>query len=262
MTPDDISLAFRTARLAATPLPAYPGDQVPATLSEAYDIQQLSIACWPDRLAGWKVAAIQPQWREAYPAERVYGPVFAKSVLFAAADSVDVPVIKGGYAAAEAEFAVRLGDGFPLHTRFEQASDLLPFVAAVHAAIEIAGSPLPTLSSLGSGAVISDFGNNLGLVVGPELPNFFERDLADWRVETDLNGALAGSGSADRIPGGPLASLLFLANSLVDRGGSLRPGDWVSTGASTGVHPMNVGDAVAVRFDGQPALRIRAVEAA
>ena len=262
MTPDEISLAFRTARLAATPLPGYPGDRVPATLSEAYDIQQLSIAAWPDRLAGWKVAAIQPQWRDAYPAERVYGPVFARSVFFAAADAMNFPVIKGGYAAAEAEFAVRLGDGFPLHTRFEKASDLLPYVAAVHAAIEIAGSPLPTLSALGPGAVVSDFGNNLGLVVGQELSNFFERGLADWRVETDLNGKLAGSGSADRIPGGPLASLLFLANSLVDRGSSLRPGDWVSTGASTGVHPMSVGDAVKVHFDGQPALSLHAVAAA
>jgi 2-keto-4-pentenoate hydratase len=261
MTPDEISLAFRTARLAAAPLSGYPGERVPATLSQAYDIQEASIAAWPDRLAGWKVAAIQPQWREAYPAERVYGPVFAKSVLFAAAEAVDFPVIRGGYAAAEAEFAVRLGDGFPLHTRFEKASDLLPFVAAVHAAIEIAGSPLPTLSSLGPGAVISDFGNNLGLVVGPELSNFFERDLADWCVETDLNGTLAGSGGADRIPGGPLASLLFLANSLVDRGSTLRPGDWISTGASTGVHPMSVGHTVTVRFDRQPALCLRAVAA-
>ncbi|WP_395407100.1 2-keto-4-pentenoate hydratase [Pseudoduganella sp. UC29_106] len=262
MTPDEISLAFRTARLAATPLPGYPGDRVPATLSQAYDIQEVSIAAWPVRLSGWKVAAIQPQWRETYPAERVYGPVFARSVLLAAADAVDFPVIKGGYAAAEAEFALRLGDGFPLHTRFENASDLQPFVAAVHAAIEIAGSPLPTLSSLGPGAVISDFGNNLGLAVGPELPKFFERDLADWRVETDINGALVGSGSADRIPGGPLASLLFLANSLAERGGTLRPGDWVSTGASTGVHPMSVGDAVTVRFDGQQVLSLRAVAAA
>ncbi|WP_020656777.1 2-keto-4-pentenoate hydratase [Massilia niastensis] len=261
MTPDQISLTFRSARAAARPLPAYPGDQVPATLSQAYSIQQASIAAWPDRVAGWKVAAIAPDWREAYPDERLVGPVFSRTLFIATTSAVSAPVIRGGYAAAEAEFAIRISDDFPVDTRFESVSDLLPYVAAVHAAIELAGSPLPNLSALGPGAVISDFGNNTGLIVGPALPDFFARDPAGWLVETDVNGALAGSGSADRIPGGPLAALHFLANSLVDRGSSLRPGDWVSTGASTGVHPVAVGDQVAVRFDGKPAITLQVCEA-
>jgi 2-keto-4-pentenoate hydratase len=262
MTPEHIVTTFHHARMAARPLSAYPGEQVPATLPVAYAIQQASIAAWPDRVAGWKVAAIQPQWRDAYPAERLSGPVFARSLIVAGTDAVDVAVIRGGYAAAEAEFALRVGDDFPMHTRFETASELLPYVAAVHAAIELAGSPLPNLGALGPGAVISDFGNNTGLVVGPILPDFFGRDLAGWPVETDVNGKLAGSGSAERIPGGPLAALLFLANSLVSRGGTLRPGDWVSTGASTGIHPLGVGDRVEVRFDGKPAIALRVGAAA
>jgi 2-keto-4-pentenoate hydratase len=59
-----------------------------------------------------------------------------------------------------------------------------------------------------------------------------------------------------------LAALQFLANSLVDRGRTLRPGEWVSTGASTGIHPMQAGDDVATRFDGRPAIMLRAVDAA
>jgi 2-keto-4-pentenoate hydratase len=261
MTPDQISQTFRDARLAASPLPGYPGGTVPATLSSAYAIQQASIAAWPDRVAGWKVAAIQPQWRDAYPDERVGGPVFAKSLFLAGADPVDVAIIRGGYAAAEAEFALLLGEDFPMHTRFESAAELRPFVAAVHAAIELAGSPLPNLSALGPGAVISDFGNNTGLVIGPELPDFFDRAPDAWPAETDVNGERKGSGSAERIPGGPLAALLFLANSLASRGDTLRAGDWVSTGASTGIHPLAIGDEVAVRFDGKPAIALRVREA-
>ena len=256
-----ISASFRHARMAAIPLSGYPGDGVPATLAAAYAIQQASIAAWPDRVAGWKVAAIQPQWRDRYPAERLCGPVFSRSLVVAGSEPVDAPVIRGGYAAAEAEFALRMSDSFPPHTRFESASELLPFVAAVHAAVEMAGSPLPNLSALGPGAVISDFGNNTGLVVGPPLDDFFARDPAAWPVEAYVNGELAGSGSAERIPGGPLAALLFLANSLVSRGDTLRPGDWVSTGASTGVHPVQAGDRVELRFDGRPALALRVCEA-
>ena len=257
MTPEQIYQTFHAARMAARPLAGYPGNTVPASLAEGYAIQSASIAAWPDEVVGWKVAAIQPQWRTAYPAERLGGPVFAKSLQMAGADVVDVHVVAGGYAAAEAEFALRLGADFPVDTTFAAVAELQPFVAAVHAAIELAGSPLPTLSSLGPGAVLSDFGNNTGLVVGPELPGFFSRDASGWLSETDLNGQLAGSGSADRIPGGPLAALLFLANNLVERGLTLRPGDWVSTGASTGIHVLAVGDTVAARFDGKPAIALR-----
>lgn len=253
--------AFHAARLAASPLADYPGGAVPATLADAYAIQQESIAAWPDRVVGWKVAAIAAQWREAYPGERVYGPVFARSLFIAGNDAVDFPVIQGGYAAAEAEFALRLADDFPTGRPFATVAELQPYVAAVHAAIEMAGSPLPTLSALGPGAVVSDFGNNTGLVIGPALAGFFSREATAWPVAADVDGTPVGTGSADKVPGGPLAALLFLANALVDAGSTLHPGDWISTGASTGVHPVTVGATVDVRFDGQPAIALRIVAA-
>jgi len=261
MNHEEIYRAFHAARQQARPLDAYPAAAVPQSLDDAYAIQQASIGAWPDRVVGWKVAAIQPQWRAAYPAERLAGPVFAKSLIVAGQDVVDVAIIRGGYAAAEAEFALRLSDDFPVDTTFPTEAALQPFVAAVHAAIELAGSPLATLSSLGPGAVISDFGNNTGLVIGPVLPDFFSQAPEQWRAETDLNGQLAGSGGADRVPGGPVAALLFLSNSLVTRGMTLNPGDWISTGASTGIHILAIGDTVAARFDGKPALALRVVEA-
>ena len=261
MNQDAIFQAFHAARIAARPLSTYPAAHVPASLADAYAILEASMAAWPDAVVGWKVAAIAPQWRAAYPAERLAGPVFARTLAFAGAESVEVAIIRGGYAAAEAEFALQVGAHFPVDTAFATVGELLPHVGAVHAAVELAGSPLSTLSSLGPGAVISDFGNNTGLIIGPELPDFFERALDDWPSESDVNGVLAGSGSAARIPGGPLAALHFLANSLVERGMTLRPGDWVSTGASTGIHVLAIGDTVAVRFDGKPAISLRVVEA-
>lgn len=264
MTAEHIAQTFRHARLNAVALPAYPADAVPASLTAAYAIQDLAISEWPDRVAGWKVAAVQPQWRETYPVERLAGPIFARRVVMAADAStvIETPVISGAYAAVEAEFALLLGDDFPLDTYFNDAAELQPYVAAVHGAIEMAGSPLANLSALGPGAVISDFGNNTGLIVGPALADFFSRPLDAWTSETQLNGAVAGTGSAGRIPNGPLAALLFLANNLVSRGTTLRPGDWVSTGASTGIHPVKAGDTALVSFDGQLALSVRVVEAA
>jgi 2-keto-4-pentenoate hydratase len=101
----------------------------------------------------------------------------------------------------------------------------------------------------------------MGLIVGPALPDFWSRPLADWSSQTILNGEVAGHGNADRVPGGPLSALLFLVNNLVSRGLTLRPGDWVSTGASTGIHPVKSGDQVEVSFDGRQMFSLRIIDA-
>ncbi|WP_151638953.1 2-keto-4-pentenoate hydratase [Noviherbaspirillum aerium] len=261
MTPQDISASFRQARLDGKALPAYPGGTVPADLESAYAIQDMSIGAWPDRVAGWKVAMIQPAWRETYPAERVIGPVFEKAVWHAAEAEVEIPVIDGGYAAVEAEFALRIGRTIPLEARFADPSELLPYVDGVHAAIELAGSPLASLSALGPGAVASDFGNNSGMVVGPALGMELLADPARGISETFVNGASVGSGGAMRVPGGPLAAVAFLAETLKKRGRTLNAGEWVSSGATTGIHPVKAGDHVLVTFGGQVRITARIIAA-
>jgi len=248
MTPQDISANFRQARLEGRALQAYPGGTVPADLDSAYAIQDMSIDAWPDKVAGWKVAMIQPTWRETYTAERVVGPVFQKAVWHAGQEELDIPVIEGGYAAVEAEFAVRIARTIPLDTEFQAPSDLLPYVESVHAAIELAGSPLASLSALGPGAVASDFGNNAGIVIGPGLPLGLLSDPSTATSETFVNGASVGSGGASRVPGGPLAAVAFLAAALKKRGRTLNAGEWVSTGATTGIHAVKPGDRVQAVF--------------
>lgn len=257
MTPQDISAGFRQARLEARPLQAYPGAAVPPDLESAYAIQDMSIDAWPDKVAGWKVAMIQPTWRETYPAERVVGPVFARSVWNFEGEELGIPIIDGGYAAVEAEFALRIARTIPLEAAFLDASDLLPYVESVHAAIELAGSPLASLSALGPGAVASDFGNNAGMVIGPELPTGSLSDPASAVSETFVNGASVGSGGATRVPGGPLAAVLFLVNVLKVRGRTLNAGEWVSTGATTGIHPVKVGDRILVTFGKSTQIDVR-----
>lgn len=251
MTPEQISATFRQARRAAKALDAYPGNEVPPDLDTAYTIQELGISAWPDRICGWKVAAIQPAWRETYPAERLAGPVFSRTLWMAEDNQVTVPVIENGYAAVEAEFAIRIAKDIPATARFAEPAELLPYVESVHAAIELAASPLATLSSLGPGAVISDFGNNSGLIVGPKLPMDLLVNGADMPSATEVNRQPAGTGGASRVPGGPLAAVLFLVEHLRARGRTLNAGEWVSTGATTGIHLVRPGDHVLATFGEQ-----------
>lgn len=57
-----IAEKFVAARLAAVPLPAYPGP-VPTELDAAYAVQDAAIALWPGAVAGWKVGWIAPSWQ-------------------------------------------------------------------------------------------------------------------------------------------------------------------------------------------------------
>jgi 2-keto-4-pentenoate hydratase len=254
-----IASRFVRARLEATSLPGFPG-LLPTTLATAYACQDAAIALWPDRIQGWKVGRILEPWMSRFGEDRLVGPVFAKGV-WDANGVVDFPVFHGGFAAVEAEFIVRLGaDPTPAKANWT-ATEASALVAALHVGIETAGSPLATINELGPPVVISDFGNNAGLIVGPVIPNW--RDLGPEQLtsETFVDEKSVGKGTAASVPGGPLAALAFALNVCARRGLPLKTGQFVSTGATTGIHDIRIGQSARAVFGGVGEVRCRAVRA-
>lgn len=236
--PQDISAQFTAARAAGRALPAYPGTP-PATLAEAYAVQAAAIARWPDAVAGWKVARVAPAFAAQFPEERLIGPAFAAHIHRPAAGAVaQCPVFDGGFAAVEAEIVIVVAQDAPAGKADWTADTVAPFVQSMHIGVEVASSPLATLNDLGPGAVISDFGNNWGVVVGPEIPNW--RTLDTLAVETFIDGVSVGTGQAVIKPG-PLGALAFTLNKRAQQGAVLRAGDVISTGMITGVHDIRIG---------------------
>lgn len=252
--------AFRAARLSALPLASFPGVP-PATLAEAYGMQDAAIAVFPGQVRGWKIAGILPEFREALGAVRLAGPVFEQAVRIAdGAITVNFPVFPGGFAAVEAEFIFRMGrDILPGETLDHE--HLLTAIASMHAGVETAGSPFAGINDLGPLAVISDFGNNNGLIVGAELPGWRDAPLETLTSETRINGIPAGAGSAAKVAGGPIAALEFLIGNLGSRGITLHAGDYVSTGMTTGIHHVVAGDLAVFDFAGGIRIASRAVTA-
>jgi 2-keto-4-pentenoate hydratase len=109
-------------------------------------------------------------------------------------------------------------------------------VGAWHLGVEFAASPLATINDLGATVVISDFGNNSGLIVGQRLDTALLSNPAGLLCRATIDGREVGQATAAAIPGGPLEALRFLLGHLAQRGRPLRAGQWVSTGAVTGVH--------------------------
>lgn len=233
-----IAQAFTTARAAGRSLPAYPGTP-PATLAEAYAIQTEAIARWPDAVKGWKVARVNPAFAAQFPEERLIGPAFAANVhRVAAGGTATCPVFEGGFAAVEAEVVIVVAEDAPAGKSDWTADTVAPFVKSMHIGVEVASSPLATLNDIGPGAVISDFGNNWGVVVGAEIANWRELETID--VETFIDGQPVGTGKVAIKPG-PLGALAFTLNKRAQQGHTLKAGDVISTGMITGVHDIRIG---------------------
>lgn len=215
-----------TARRACSALPDFPGE-LPGDLATAYAVQAHSIVHWDDDIAGWKVGGIPPAWRERLGADWLIGPIYARSVRTVQSGMpTAMPVFAGGFAAIEPEFIVQLGN-----SRVEDRM----FIGA-----EIASSPVPAINDHGPTAVVCDFGNNNGLLIGEEIQ--------DWQglsgpieVKTWIDGELIGTRTLHDVFESALDArdfCLFLSQSL---GRDLQPGTFISSGAITGVHEAPLG---------------------
>ena len=191
----------------------------PPSLDEAYRIQEAGIARWDDTIAGWKIGMVNPlPMRARLGAERLSGPIFTRDVRLATAgQEIAFPVFIGGFAAVEGEFVFRMGADAPAGKTDWTDADAIALVAALHIGIETAGSPMAAINDLGATVVSSDFGNNYGVILGPEIANWRDR-LNDIEVTTFIDGNAVGTGFASVLPGGPIAGLRFLLAHLAARG--------------------------------------------
>ncbi|WP_413989227.1 2-keto-4-pentenoate hydratase [Labrys okinawensis] len=252
-----IAQRFHAARRDARPLPAFPGT-LPETLAEAYAVQEEAISLWPDAVAGWKVASIHPDLRERFLAGRLAGPVFSKGVYRVAPGAIaQVPVIRDGFIAVETEIGLVVGADIAPRPAPWTLAELLPHFASAHVAMEIAGSPLPTINDIGPMAVISDFGNNTAIAIGAEISGWKSGAFEELKTQMLIGGTLIGEGAAVGANGGPLDACLFLVNHLATRGRGLAKGDVISAGATTGVHPLEIGQVAEAFCVGIPPLAIR-----
>ncbi len=249
------------ARLRAEPLPVYPGAR-PQTLDAGYASQDAAIGLWPTQVAGWKVGRIPDEWLPRMGEERLVGPIFADAIQQA---DPDVPalfeVIPGGFAAVEAEFIFRLGADAPARKTDWSEDEAADLVDALRVGVELAGSPMAMINAWGPAVVVSDFGNNAGLVLGPAIPDWRKQTEDALLCETFIDERSVGTGRASSIAGGTLAALCFALSRCARRGMPLKAGQLVSTGAATGIHDIRAGQRARVEFAGICTIRCEALPA-
>ena len=237
--PDPVA-ALLAARLSGRALPAFPAP-VPTTLAEAYDVQRRLTAALGAPVLGWKVGRVPPALVETLGAERVAGPVLRIAELDGDAPG-DALVFDGGAGAIESEVMLRLR---AVPDDRVTADNGARWIDEIRAGFEVASSPAPDVHDHAPYGSVADIGINNGLLLGPRLDI---GDFAALAVETSIDGASVGSGRAIDVLDGPWGALDFLVD-LHRRGViELKPGQWISAGAITGVHPIAIGQTATACF--------------
>ena len=257
---DLVAAQLVAARREGRSLTRFPG-VVPASMAEAYQIQELAMSRWQDSLVGWKIGYIPADRRTAGEPDRLVGPIWRQQYHFGEEQvpAAEVGIFASGFAAVEAELVIRLGQDLPAHDArgwtAEEAADLEQHLLV---GVEVASSPISEINSLGPTVIAADFGNNNGLVVGSVL---------DWPSEAPvqlacyIDGQLIGEGSAENLPGGIHHGLATALNLLASRGQPVPAGMVFATGAVTGIHPIGPEQHCRVEVPGGPFVELRTADA-
>jgi 2-keto-4-pentenoate hydratase len=258
---DLVAAELVAARREGRSLTRLPG-VVPASMAEAYRIQDLAMSRWQDSLVGWKIGYISADLRTAGDPDRLVGPIWRQQYHLSEehASAVEVGIFASGFAAVEAELIIRLEQDLPAPERGGWTAEVAAGLEQqLLVGIEVASSPIPDINSLGPTVIAADFGNNNGLVLGSILAD--QPGGAPVWVACYIDGQLMGEGTAENLPGGIHHGLATALNVLASRGQPVRAGMVFATGAITGIHPIRPEQLCRVDVRGGPSVELRTADA-
>lgn len=267
LSPTDLARTLTDARKNSSAFSQYPAD-IPSDLGVSYQIQDAAIGLWDDEIIGWKIGRLSPEAQQIHNTERLTGPIFRKRFWKNQGGARNqISMIKGGFAAVEAEFVFEIAKDADKDKYEYTPVEALDLISNMYAGIEIAGSPINDINSYGPLVVASDFGNNHGLILGDLIckiesqSDLDENSVQKYKARADVNGGLVGEGGLFSMPNGPLAAIAWLAGHLAKRNRPLKKGQLISSGASTGIHEVFIGDTSKVTFfDGDKCATIFEIE--
>jgi len=202
----------------------------PATVSDAYDIQQRFVALLRGThgdAVGYKVgltsAAMQNFCGIDHP---IAGVVLARRVLRSGAS---VRRADYGRLGLEFEVAVRLKSDVPATGTPLTAKTIAPHIGGVCAAIEIVDDRSADYAGLDVKSLVADNSWNAGIVLSEFSATW--PDLADVPGRASRDRVAIGEGHGRDILGHPFNSVAWLATQLAARGAGLKAGEVVMTGA-------------------------------
>ena len=225
------SALLASARKNASPVPEIPAADAPQSIEDGYALQ----AALHENLkkpgngylGGWKIGATTASM-QAYLG--VDGPAYGR-VMDYNIHSSEIALSPTGFVnpGIECEIAVRIGD---VSTTEVQSKDTVAeIVDAVLPAIEIVENRYGDFLTRTSPTLIADDFFHKACVLGNEVSDWQDIDLAAVLGTTSVDGVKMGTGVGADVMGHPLEAVAWLSNALSAHNVTLKKGQVILTGS-------------------------------
>lgn len=254
MQPNDIRDAaehISGARIDGRRMDALPNGLRPSDEAEAYAVQaevhSILAANRRGRVIGHKIGCTTPVMQEFLGIPNpCAGALYQPSVHFQQAMLKYTDYLHPG---VEAELAVFLGKDISGREGGHDRDSVADAVQAVFAGIEVVDDRWDDYTVIDTPSLIADDFFGAGCVLSDPVTNWRDLDLTSLKGEMRINGNVVGEGTSSDILGHPFEALAWLANSLAERGDSLKKGQIVMLGSVVQTKWVEHMDEVEVEID-------------
>lgn len=230
------------ARAPAGPLVPTPA-RGPQTDDEAYRVQDAITARLAAKVKAWKVGA----------ADAVSTPNGAP--IF---DLYEAGVVPGrASTGVELEIAFRLAKGFPAGGAKPSRSEVEAAIGSAHIALEACHSRLAEGMAAQAHLRLADFGTNLGLVLGPEVPGWRTLDAKTLRAEMTVDGVTIADVTGGHTAPDIVGLLTWIVGHAVSKRGGMEPGTVVTTGSWMGIRWVDTPATIVGKFHGLGSIAVQ-----
>ena len=255
LSPEAIARAvsiLAEVRMSAVTMADIPATCRPKTLDDAYAIQvgvheRLANAGWGP-IVGHKVGCTTTVMQQYLKIDQpCAGGIFETTVR----------AVEGRYDRAtmhrpgvECEIAARLCADLPGRDNGHDHDSVAPAVGAVMASIELVDDRWDNFTQQPMANLLADEFFGAGCVLGPEVSNWQDLDLAALFGRMRVNEIEVGSGVGSDILGHPLNALVWLADLRARQARPLKAGEFVTLGSLVQTVWIDSGDEVVAEIDG------------
>ena len=247
---ENAALKLRDSWNAKAPYEALTGDDAPATIDDAYDIQAALQRLHSEgrgTIAGRKIALSSKTMQQMIGIEHpVAGAIFADDVLQSPAQ---VQLSDFVHLGLEFELAIELNSVVPPQTQAHTRDSVRDLVAGVRPAFELIEDRKADYAELDPFTLIADNAWCGGVVLGERLQNWQDLDLNNIPSHVLQDGQPTeetNTGAAD-----PLGSLAWVLNHCSERGIELSRSEHIITGSAVQTRFPTAGDRFSYQMAGQ-----------
>lgn len=235
------------------------------SIDEAYEVQdEVRRLLEPERgpLGGYKIAAGAKPLQEMLGIDRPLGGQIHAGQLRVSSPGAPASISAADFVrvALECEVLVRMAADVPPSTAPYTRETIAPFVGELIVSFEVLDTRAAAIPSLGAAGLVADRCGCEGAVLGTVTSGLDGVDvdrLGELAAELEWNGEIADRGVTGNAMGHPFEGLAWVANHVAERGGQLKAGQVVLTGAAFPPKPAAIGDVVTYRIVGLGEVSVR-----